>query len=811
MIRNYLKVAWRNLRNNTIFSAINIVGLAIGLAVCFLILLYVFDETSYDRHHRQAGQLYRINTSFVSKVDQSKIASSNPMLAAGLKADFPEVEQSARLLAPFDNGGVILLEYAEGNVRRSLYERKAFYVDSTFFDIFSYQFLQGNPATVLSQPNTAVISEDLARRLFDRTNPVGRFLRIGLSGGTYTYTVKGVFRPVGHSHIDGEIFLSMKNQDMGLMVDRLTNWATYNTFMTYIRLKDGTDPAVFEKRLTPFLRRHGRADIDAAGAQRLLSMQPVRDIHLYSKLPYDLSANGNIMYLYILGSIAVFILVIACVNFMNLATARSQRRAKEVGIRKVIGALRSSLVGQFLGESLLLSALALVLALALVQIFLPMFNDFTEKQLTVFGHPRILAWIGGLTLVTGLLAGVYPAFYLSSFRPIRVLKGQLINSLSAIFFRKGLVVFQFTISVFLILSSLITWQQLNYLKSQDLGFQKDQQIVIPLRTPQAVQHAETLQHEIAKSGRVVSAALGGTYPGLDPYSDLRFYIAGQTVADGASIPFGHVNYGYLETLGMKMVGGRSFSKEFPADSTGIIFNETAIRKLGLDSRTAVGTTIYYDYGGRHSNIRIVGIVRDFNFQSLREAIHPYGFVLDQGGQQQSYLFAHTSTADYGELLTGFAAAWKKINPDTPFEYSFMDKDFQRTYDRDYMAARIIGCFTGLTIFIACLGLFGLAAFTAEQRIKEIGIRKVLGCTVSGIATLLSKDFVRLVCLAIIIASPLAWWAMHRWLQDFAYRISIHWWMFPVAGSLAIAIALLTISSQAIKAALANPVKSLRAD
>ena len=810
MIRNYLKIAWRNLRTNKVFSTINILGLAIGLAVCLLILLYVFDETSYDRHHRHAGQLYRINTSFVSKVDQSKIASANPLVAAGLKKDFPEVEQSARLLAPFDNGGTLLVEYAGGASRRSFFEKKAYYVDPTFFDIFNYKFLQGEPAKVLSQPNTVVLSADLAGRLFGTENPVGKFIRIGLTSGNYTYTVTGVFRPIGHSHIDGDIFLSMKNQDMGRTVDSLTNWATYNTFMTYIRLREGTDPVSFEKKLTPFLRRHGRADIDAAGAQRLLSMQPVKDIHLYSKLPYDLAVNSNVTYLYILCSIAVFILVIACVNFMNLATARSQRRAKEVGIRKVIGAMRSSLVAQFLGESLLMCALALILALLLVQIFLPVFNNFTQRQLTVFGSPRSLWWIGGLTLLTGLLAGAYPAFYLSSFRPIRVLKGKLVNSLSAIFFRKGLVVFQFTISVFLILASLITWQQLNYLNRQDLGFQKDQQIVIPLRTPQAVEHYDALKNEIAKNRQVMTVAGGGTYPGLEPYSDLRFYTAGHVASDGASIPFGHIDYGYLETLGMKMVGGRAFSKDFPSDSSGIIFNETSIRKLGLDPRTAVGTTVYFDYNRQHSQIKIVGIVRDFNFQSLREAIHPYGFVLDRGARQ-SYIFARTRSADYSGLLANIEATWKKINPDTPFEYSFMDKDFEHTYDRDYTAARIIGCFTGLTIFIACLGLFGLAAFTAEQRVKEIGIRKVLGCTVGGIATLLSKDFVRLVCLSIVIASPLAWWAMHNWLQDFAYRVSIYWWIFPVAGSLAIAIALLTISSQAIRAALANPVNSLRGD
>jgi putative ABC transport system permease protein len=809
MIKNYFKIAWRNLQANKGYSAINIIGLSVGLAVCLLILLYIFDETGYDKHHNDADQLYRINTSFKSKVDQSKMASANPLVAHGLLMDFPEVEQSARLLVPFTNDGAVMLEYTGGANRRNFFEKKSYYVDSSFFDLFTYRFLQGDPRTALSQPNTLVLSETIAHRLFGSADPINKTVRIGLSGGYYNYTVKGVFQPLGPSHIDGQVFLSMKNGDVGQMVDKLTNWATFNTFLTYIRLKKGTDPVAFEKKLTPFLRRHGNADIQAAGMQRLLSMEPVKDIHLYSSIPYDISINSSATYLYILGSIALFILVIACVNFMNLATARSQKRAKEVGMRKVMGALRGSLVAQFLGESILLSVAALLLALFLVQSFLPAFNELTQRQLTLFQHPVIIGWIIGLALFTGLLAGLYPAFYLSSFRPIRVLKGQLINSLSAVLFRKGLVVFQFSISVFLILTSLVIWQQMTFLKRQDLGFQKEQQLVIPLRTAQAATNFTALKETLAKNAKVISVAGGTTYPGMDPYNDLRFYKDGQTAVDGTNIPFGRIGYDYLQTLGIKTIAGHAFSKDYASDSSGIIFNETGVRKLGLDPGTAVGTVLHYYYNKVQNDIRIVGIVKDFNFKSLKESINPYGFVLDNN--DHAYVFAHVNTADYRSLLGDLAAAWQKLNPSTPFEYSFIDQDFQHSYEREYRVANIIGVFTGLTILIACLGLFGLAAFTAEQRIREIGIRKVLGSSVNGIVTLLSKDFIRLVLISIVIASPLAWWAMTQWLRDFAYRTPIHWWLFVAAALLAVGIALFTVSFQAIRAALANPVKSLRAE
>jgi putative ABC transport system permease protein len=456
MLKNYCRLAWRNLTGSGSrgYTLINILGLAMGLSVCLFILLFIYHETSYDKQHPGSERLYRVATTFKSQADISATVTSNANIAAGLRADMPEVEQAGRLLPPEANGSLVL-EYQDGGDHKVFYEKKGYFVDASFFDLFAYRWLRGDARTVMAVPNTAVVSRELAIRLFGKADPVGRGMRI--SG--CVYTVKGVVEPLGPSHIDGELFLNMDNEALRPWLKERTNWATYNTFMTYIRLRKGTDVDAFSKKLNPFLHRHGSRDITNAGADRMIFLQPVADIHLHTEPPYDrdLSPNISRSYLYILGSIAFFVLLIACVNFMNLSTARSQRRAKEVGVRKVMGALRGQLIAQFLGESLFISCMALLVALLLVRLLLPAFNLLAQRELSLLDYPSALGWIGGLTLLTGLLAGIYPAFYLSSFRPIKVLKGQMVNSLSVLFLRKGLVIFQFTIAIFLILSSLLIW------------------------------------------------------------------------------------------------------------------------------------------------------------------------------------------------------------------------------------------------------------------------------------------------------------------------------------------------------------------
>ncbi|WP_431217236.1 ABC transporter permease [Puia sp. P3] len=469
MFKNYCRLTWRNLLVNKGYTLINIVGLAMGLSVCLFILLFIFHETSYDKQHAGSDRLYRVATAFKSQKDVSAIVSSNANVGAGLKAEMPEVEQAARLLEP-GNDGSLVLGYEDGGEKKVFYEKKGYYVDASYFDLFAYRWLRGDARTAMAVPNTAVVSRELALKLFGRADPVGKTLK----AGNGVFTVKGVFEPLGPSHIDGDLFLNMDNEDLRPWLKERTNWATYNTFMTYIRLKKGTDVDAFSKKLNPFLHRHGSRDITNAGAERMIFLQPVADIHLHTESPYDhdLSPNLNRSYLYILGCIAFFVLLIACVNFMNLSTARSQRRAKEVGVRKVMGALRGQLVAQFLGESLFISFVSLLVALLAVWLLLPAFNLLAQRELSLFDYPAALGWIAGLGLVAGLLAGVYPAFYLSSFRPIKVLKGQLVNSLSVLFLRKGLVIFQFTIAIFLILSSLLIWEQLRFWGRTTSGFRR---------------------------------------------------------------------------------------------------------------------------------------------------------------------------------------------------------------------------------------------------------------------------------------------------------------------------------------------------
>jgi len=811
MLRNYIKIAIRNLTRNKAFSFINIFGLAAGLATCLLILLYILDESSYDRQYKDADRLFRV-ASLGGKRLETWAAVSAPV-AGAMKAELPEVEQATRVLTFPDIRKMLLRTDLHGQ-RRQFAETNGYYVDSNFFQVFGQDLTYGNPLTVLDRPNTLLLSEQLAHKFFDNENPLGRIVVVNTPYGEMSYTVTGVFNNTRNkSHIPANYFLSMHNTDMWNWVQRQTRWVPNNIFYTYVKLKQGVDPHIFEGKVKSLFKQKAGDEMKTSGVTKTVFIQPVKDIYLHSALNNEVAANGNITYLYILGSIALFILTIACINFMNLSTARSQRRAREVGIRKVMGAEKASLVGQFLGESFLMCLLALGLALLLVWILLPLFNDLTHKDLRPFDKPSILLWILGLTLLTGLLSGLYPAFYLSAFRPVVVLKGKILNSFSAVAIRKGLVVFQFTISIALVLGAIVIWQQLNFMKNQHLGFEKGQQIILPLG--ESFQNSQTnyeaLRNELVKDPAIRSVSSGSAYPGVANLNDMLFYAEGKTLNDLVDIHLSAVENDYIETLGFQLLQGRAFSKEYASDSSGIILNETAVKKLGYDPRDCVGKKIRSDFGNFHMTMQIVGVVKDFNFESLHHEIKPFGFTTGEFGNKYSYVIASVRTKDYSKLLSGLEKAWNKILPSIPFVYTFLDEDFQRNYEKEQQTSRIVVYFTLIAVLVACLGLFGLAAFSAEQRTKEIGIRKVLGASVTDVTALLSKEFIRLVVIAILIASPLAWYFMNKWLQDFVYRTPISWWMFGAAGLLAILIAVVTVSFQAIKAALTNPVKSLRAE
>ncbi|HEY4111893.1 ABC transporter permease [Puia sp.] len=811
MLKNYFKVAFRNLTRNKVFSIINIFGLSIGLTTCLLILLYIVSESGYDRQNKDANLIYRVAAAggtAGATVNKGWAGTPAPV-SATLKAELPEIAQTTRLLK-FPMADKFLLTVKTGKEQKQFYEPNGYYVDSTFFQVFTYDFRYGN-ANSLDQPNTIVLSATLSKKLFGDENPVGRPITLGLPFGNNDYTITGVFRDEDlKSHIPAHFFLSMRNNDIGKWVVSQTNWATTSIFHTYIRLKTAPDPDAFTKKLNADIDRHAGADLKAFGIQRRFFLQPLTSIYLHSNLDYEVASVGNATTLYILGSIAAFVLIIACINFMNLSTARSAKRAKEVGVRKVLGAERHSLVYQFLGESILMSGFALLLASTLTRLLLPAFGDLVQKQLHLFDEPLVWVSIGALTLITGIVSGLYPAFYLSAFRPITVLKGRVLNTFSAVAIRKGLIVFQFTISIGLVSGAIIIVRQLNYLNSRSLGFKKDQQLILPLQNQQMADNFVALKNELGKIPAIRSVTGGSSYPGIANINDLLFYGEGKTVHDVVDISLIAADDGYCRTLGLTLLHGREFTKGSTADSNSIILNETALKQLGYDPNTAVGRKISYDFQGKHAVMQIVGVVKDFNFESLYKPIYSLGLTTTLGNPH-SYLIANLNTGAYASILREAEAAWKRVNPNQPFAYSFLDKDFQANYEKDQRSSSIVGYFTLVTILIACLGLFGLSVFSAEQRTREIGIRKVLGATVTNITLLLSRDFLGLVCIAILVSTPMAWYAMHRWLQSFAYQIDIGWWLFPLSGLIAVAIAWLTVSLQAIKAAISNPVKSLRSE
>ncbi|RYF85461.1 MAG: FtsX-like permease family protein, partial [Chitinophagaceae bacterium] len=628
------------------------------------------------------------------------------------------------------------------------------------------------------------------------------------------FRVTGVFaQPEAPSHIEANFFLSFRGGNMDGFANDSPSLANNNMFNTYVMLKEGANAKALEQKFPSFIQRHLSEQLKQMGKQRKYLIMPIADVHL-SGVGKGMSAGGSKTTLFILGSIAILTLLIACINFMNLSTANSAKRATEVGIRKVLGAEKGSLLWQFLGESMVMAFVALLFAALLTFLLLPVFEKVSGKTILISGGQKII--LAGffllLAFITGLLAGSYPALYLSSFRPIKVLKGKFSNSLAAISLRKGLVVFQFVISIVLIIASVVIANQMNYLRLKDLGFAKDQQIIIPLRTDNAKNSMAAFRNEAMAQSGIKALGAGMSYPGIFHPQDWLMYSQGQTMNDSKRMIINMVDDNFLQTLGVKLVAGRTFSKDFPADTlTRFVVNEEAVKKFGLGSpQEAIGKWLAFDWDGQQRQFTIVGVVKNFHFKDLHEEIEPLAFRYypDAGF---NYLVAQAGGKDVKQALTGLEATWKKLNPNEPFEYSFLDQDFQKNYDKEERQANLINYFTIVAIIISCLGLFGLATFTAEQRTKEIGIRKVLGASVYGVVALLSKDFLKLVLVAIVIASPLAWWGMNKWLQNFAYQTSIGWQVFAITTFIAMIIAFATISFQAIKAAIANPVKSLRTE
>lgn len=807
MLKNYFKTAWRNLTKNKAFSAINILGLGAGLATCLLIILYVSDELSYDHFNKKIDQIYRIDADLQFGGHHFVLASSPDPLGAALKSEFPQVKQYVRLR---DHGGLLV---KKGN--QNIQEDKVILADSTLFDVFTLPMIEGDPKTALVNPNSVVITESTAKKYFNSTNVVGKSLTVY---DTSVYKITGVIKDVPkESHFHYDFFVSMYGQ---LSPYEMNQW-TSNNFNTYIVLNKNADPkkldaqldAFVMKYVTPFFKTWNLTldEFKKQGNYLHYDLMPLSRIHLYSHKDSELEANGNIQYVYIFSVIALFILLIACVNFMNLSTARSAGRAREVGVRKVLGSLRKNLVVQFLTESLLISFISMILALAIAVLLLPYFNTLSGKALTTdaFFSPWLLPSLLLLVIIVGLLAGIYPAFYLSSFKPVAVLKGKIGANFKTGWLRSGLVVFQFAISIFLIIGTMVIYSQLNYIHNKDIGYNRDHVLVIK-NTDALGQSAKVFKDEVLRLSGVQNATMTGYLPTSGWRSDSPLFPKPNAdTKDAVSTQIWRIDENYIPTLGMKMEQGRNFSKDFPTDSSGIIINEAFARLIGF--RDALNKPLYFmdNFPSKDfTKFHVIGVVKNFNFNSLHDEVTPLVFLLSP---QRGSIALRINTTHIDKLIASVENIYKKIAPGQPFSYSFMDADFNKTYQSEQKMGGLSITFSLLAILIACLGLFGLVTFAATQRTKEIGIRKVLGASVSNVSAMLSKDFLKLVLIAALITFPIAWWTMNKWLQGFAYRIQISWWIFLIAGVTAILIALITVSFQAIKAATANPVNSLRSE
>ncbi|HVX26727.1 MAG TPA: ABC transporter permease [Parafilimonas sp.] len=805
MFKNYLKVALRNLWKNKAFSALNIVGLATGLAVCLLIVLYVVDELSYDKYNVNADRIYRLDADIYFNNTSAIFAVAPDPLAPALKRDFPDIEEEVRI----DNQSDILVKKDNQNVQ----DHNAGFADSTFFKVFTVPMIHGNPATALKEPNSIVIDETTAKKYFNSTDVVGKTLVVD---NTNYCKITGVIKDIpkqSHFHFH---FIRPRGKDND-------SWLSNNTY-NYVMVRPGVTKEKLQKDVDATINNYlGKelesqlhstlSDLKKNGSHFIYHATPLTDIHLHSNKSYEIEANGDASYVYIFSIIAIFILLIACVNFMNLSTARSANRAKEVGIRKVAGSLRSHLITQFLTESVLLSFFSLLLAIGIAALLLPLFNQLAAKDMSVgtlfstWLFPVMIA----LVFLVGCVAGSYPAFYLSAFQPIDVLKGKIAKGFKNSWLRSGLVIFQFTISIILIIGTVVIYNQLNYIRSKKIGYNRDQVFVIH-NAWYLDKQIHTFRDELLNIPGITNATVSGDLPtGTSFDNEGWFRDATMDATKAVVLTDFFVDDNYIPTLGMQMAQGRNFSKDFPSDSVGVILNEAAVKVLGF--KDPFKETLYRpDFSNNTINgsiaYHVVGVVKDFNFSSLHQNVTP---LIIQQGENWGSIAVRINSKNMPSVINSIQTKWNKMTNGQPFNYTFMDADFNKIYTAEQQTGKLFITFAVFAIFIGCLGLFGLVTYAAEQRTKEIGVRKVLGASVSRIVAMLSKDFAKLVLISSVIAFPIAWWAMHKWLESFAYRTNISWWIFIVAGLAAILIALITVSFQAIKAAIANPVKSLRTE
>jgi putative ABC transport system permease protein len=806
MFKNYLTIAWRQLRKQGFYSAIKIGGFSLGIAACLLMTLYIHHETTFDRFYPNAAHIYRVYGHWHYRGVDADGAPLEPPLAKALKDELPDVEASGRLMPYSLFGGAGTNQVRLNDKTQNTYEEGFAYMDQSLLDIFQLPMVYGDRAHALAEPNTLILSKRKADKYFPGIDPVGKVLVLN---DDHPYRIGGVIADLpANTHLHYDFFLTLTGKE--LWGDEQTSWTSQN-YDTYVLLRPTAGPKAMDAKMDQIRRRHSLPALQKTGLTNAteivdafrLHLQPVQNIYLEPM--FDSQPHGDRRFIWLFGAIAVFILSLACINFINLSTARSANRAKEVGLRKVVGSLRSGLIQQFLLESLVLSYFSFLLAFGLAALLLPLLNRLASTQIQI---PWTQWWLLPVLLLAatmiGLLAGLYPSFYLSRFRPVEVLKGKLSKGSHHSSLRSVLVVFQFTTSVILIIATVVVSRQMKYIMNKKPGFDKDQVLLIQ-GTGTLDKQMKTFKNELLKVPGVSSVALADFLPisGAKRNSNPTWITGREKIDAPVSAQNWWVDPDYIKTFGMKLVAGRTLSYDIASDSTAVVVNEALVRKLGL--KDPVGKEI--STGDRH---RIVGVVADFNYESVKQEIDP---LLLYRGDWASTIAVKTDPRELAGTISRIGAVWKSFMPRQEMRYNFLDESFARMYADVKKMGDIFTSFASLAVIIACLGLFGLSAFMAEQRAKELGIRKVLGATLSQLTGLLSKDFLRLVLIAILIASPIAWWAMHKWLQDFpeAFRIDIGISIFALAGGGVILIAALTVSFQALKAAFANPINSLKAE
>ena len=796
MLKNYIKVALVNLRKHKAFSFINIIGLAIGIACCILITSYVFHELSYDRYHAKADRIYRLHSDLKISGDHLRIPKSSPPMGKYLVENYPEVLSAVRFRGP--------MRLPVRSREKLYYVNRFFFADNSVFEMFDFRLIKGNPQTALKAASTCIITEDTAKKYFSDEEPIGKVLNVN---NDWDLTVTGVVKNIPrNSHFGFDMLCSFETYAQENKRD-MQYWLSINNY-TYILLQEGYDGKLLEQKFPAMVEKIIGQMLKYVKGEYLLTLMPLTKIHLHSNLMQEIAGNSDMTYVYIFSVIALFILAIACINFMNLSTARSANRAREVGLRKVLGANRRKIIVQFLAESVFTSLISLIIGLFLFEMALPLFRSLSgvELRINYTASPWLIPSLIGLAVLVGLAAGSYPAFFLSSFQPVRVLKGIFKSGIGNARFRSVLVIVQFTISVVLIAGTFIVFNQLNYMKNKRLGFQKEQVVVIPISDESTLESLRPLRAELSRHNEIVSVAAASHVPGettyFNPYIPEGYSLEEMQYMGGLD-----VDHEFIPTMGIEMAAGRNFSADLQTDmEQSCIINETAAKKFGWDK--PVGKTIReMTESAKARETTVIGVVKDFHFESLHKQISP--LFISYTAHAINSLCVRITSDNIPKTLAFLGEKISQFDPHRPFEYAFLDDSFDAQYRSEERLGRIFSYFSILAIFIACLGLFGLASFTAEQRTKEIGIRKVLGATVSGIIVLLSKEFTKWVLIANAIAWPLAYYFSNKWLQSFAYRTNITLMTFLFAAIISFLIALLTVSYQALKAATANPVKSLR--